>query len=176
MDETILAFVSQTNPLINDTASAITSAVIAADLQLLLVDDQDPVGFGEIVYTATIQNNGPLAASNVVIDSELFVGTLSEDPTLPNGLGDLVLSFNSVTPSQGSCEIEQDTILCTLGLIPSGGTATITMVVDPPDRLLTVTNVGTVGADEDDTNFGNNSTSETTLVEVFRLLLPIIRR
>jgi uncharacterized repeat protein (TIGR01451 family) len=60
-----------------------------------------PVG-GQLVYTITIENQGPLAGTNVTIS----------DTLLPD------LAYGSATTTQGACAHEGGVVSCTLGTMP----------------------------------------------------------
>ena len=88
----------------------------AADLSLTKTDSPDPVLAGELLtYTLTAHNAGPQDATGV---------TLTD--TLPGGV-----TFDSATPSQGSCSQASGTVTCALGTIADEGTATIQILVRP---------------------------------------------
>lgn len=95
-----------------------------ADLSITKTDQTDPVAVGQdLSYTLVVTNNGPSSATNV---------TLTD--TLPSGV-----IFVSAVPSQGTCSHTGGVVTCTLGTIPNGGTATVTITVQP-----TVNNIGTI--------------------------------
>lgn len=110
-----------------------------------------------VTYTLTATNHGPEAAPGVVVNDPLPSGT----------------TFLSATPSAGSCD---STVKCSLGTLPSGGSATITVVVNTT-KVGTVTNTATIDSPaldtaaqnypgRGDTNSANNSASATTTVTV----------
>ena len=67
-----------------------------------------------LVYTITVKNNGPAAASGVVLTDTLAAG----------------LTFVSSAPSQGSCS-GTTTITCNIGALGVGSSATVTVTVTP---------------------------------------------
>jgi uncharacterized repeat protein (TIGR01451 family) len=92
-----------------------------ADLSVTKADTPDPVTIGaELTYTVTVRNDGPLAAPGVIAADTILLPTLD---------------FVSATPSQGSCEQivsgAELIVLCDLGTIGTGGTATVTIVTKP---------------------------------------------
>ncbi len=91
-------------------------------------------------YTITATNNGPAVATNVVVTDILPAGT----------------TFVSATPSQGSCS-GTTTVTCNLGVLLSGNSATIALVVTMPPTFGTVTNTATVTSDNADSNPSNNA-------------------
>ena len=82
------------------TASAETTVRSVADLSLTKSDAPDPVLAGELLtYTLGVSNGGPRDATNT---------TLTD--TLPAGV-----TFDSATPSQGTCSEASGTVTCALG-------------------------------------------------------------
>jgi uncharacterized repeat protein (TIGR01451 family) len=116
-------------------------------------------------YTITVTNDGPDAATNVVVID-----------TLPAGV-----TFVSATPSQGNCS-GTTTITCTLGTINSGANATITITVTAPTSTGTVSNTATVTSDQSDPNTTNNTSTAAlqvgagipTLSETMLLLVALL--
>jgi uncharacterized repeat protein (TIGR01451 family) len=102
----------------NNTATATTPVVegpppVSADLSVTKTDSPDPVTAGSnLTYTITVTNNGPADADSAQVTDAVPAGT----------------SFVSVTPSQGSCDGTTD-VLCTLGPLANGASATVTLVV-----------------------------------------------
>ena len=119
-----------------------------ADFSVTKFDALDPVQTGQnITYTVVVTNNGPAAATGVVLTD-----------TLPASV-----VFVSATPSQGAGCTGTATLTCGLGTIASGGTASVTLVVTTHAPGV-VTNGASVTGTETDPNPGNNTTSEPTTV------------
>jgi uncharacterized repeat protein (TIGR01451 family) len=117
-----------------------------ADLQIAKHDLADPVRAGEaLTYIITVSNTGPANATGVVVTD-----------TLPASV-----TFQSATPSQGSCFAA----VCALGSLLAGSGATITMTtsVDPAASGV-ITNSATVSASQLDLVLGNNSAHEQTRI------------
>jgi uncharacterized repeat protein (TIGR01451 family) len=100
----------------------------------------------DLTYNITVHNGGPASDTGVVVSDPL-----PADETLV-----------SATPSQGTCS---GTVTCNLGSIPSGGSATIKIVVHltaPCGSM--VTNTAAVSGELPDPDTSNNTASTTALV------------
>ena len=121
-----------------------------ADLSLAVTAAPDPVVAGDpLTYRFTVQNAGPDPSANATFTNVLPAS----------------LRLVSVKPSQGTVLINGSTVICYLGAIAAGGTATITNVVvpRPPAGLVTnlasvftITNRASVFSSEVDLNPSNN--------------------
>jgi uncharacterized repeat protein (TIGR01451 family) len=100
-----------------------------------------------VVYTITATNNGPTSATGVSVTEVLPAGTV----------------FVSALPSQGSCS-GTSTVICTLGSLNSGNSATVALTLKMPIATGLVTNTATVTATQNDPTPGNNSSSAPTTV------------
>ena len=119
----------------------------AADLSITKTDSPDPAPTGgELLYTLLITNNGPGTATGVTVTD-----------TLPAGV-----TFQSATPSQGSCS-GTTTVTCNLGAILASGTASVEILVVTSGPG-TINNTASVTADETDPVPANNSASASTQV------------
>ncbi|WP_191621224.1 DUF11 domain-containing protein [Marinihelvus fidelis] len=141
------------DPNPDDNSVTITTTVDAAssssDLAVSTVASPDPVTVGEVLtYTITVTNGGPDEAPDVNL-SDL----LADDVT-----------FQSVSPSQGSCQHSNGTVSCTLGALASGGSATITVTV-VPQAAGQVANTASVTGGNEDPNLDDNSATVMTTVE-----------
>lgn len=144
---TLSAAATQNDPA-NDTATESTSVATAADLSITKTDSSDPIGPGDpLVYTVTVQNNGPSDAAGVKVTD-----------TLPSGL--------SVVSTTGCAEDPNGAPTCTLGSISALGSAQYKISTTADTALPGVmTNSASVAATTTDPNSSNNSTTEeTTLV------------
>ena len=122
------------------------------DMSITKTDSPDPVARnGTVTYHLTVTNNGtlsmPATTSGVTLTDVL--------PT--------EAAFVSATPSQGSCT-GTGTVVCNLGIFPSGATATVDIVATAPNVATTLTNTATVGALTDDPNLINNTATTVTTV------------
>lgn len=100
-----------------------------------------PVSVGTpLVYTAKVINNG----SNPVTGLTLI-------DSLPDGV-----TLNSVTPGQGAFEVYDRVVVCNMGSLANGATATVIIEVTPVTRG-DVTNTVSVTANEYDPDPDNNT-------------------
>jgi uncharacterized repeat protein (TIGR01451 family) len=121
-----------------------------ADLTVALTDDVDPVTEGEtFTYTATISNGGPNPIDNLGF----------ADP-LPGQVVGL-----SATPSQGSCSLNCDQVLCELGTVASGGMVSVGIEVQTV-MAGTATNTVSYSPFGDPDPSSNQDTETTTITEV----------
>jgi uncharacterized repeat protein (TIGR01451 family) len=142
--------------LSNNSATQTTGVSVGAgraDLSITMTDSPDPVAIGSrLVYSIAVGNAGPDPALNVTVFTETPPGT----------------RFVSATPSQGGCTPplgDVGTLICALGTIPAGGTATITVVLDvlgPEGAELSA--VAAVAGSARDLISANNTATISTLV------------
>jgi uncharacterized repeat protein (TIGR01451 family) len=120
----------------------------AADVEVIVNDSPDPVNFGSnLTYTITVRNNGEIPATGV---------TLTD--TRPAGAP--LMSANSTA---GTCTGTLP-IICNIGTLNGGASATVTIVVTaPPTR--TLTNTATASLNETDALPANNTATTQTLVD-----------
>jgi uncharacterized repeat protein (TIGR01451 family) len=132
----------------NNSTSADTTVRAGADLQITKTDSADPAVIGDsLTYTLTVKDDGPLDATNVTATDNL-----------PSGL-----TYQSATPSQGTCSESSGTVTCALGDLANNATATVDITVTAPNAG-SVTNTASVSGDQGDGNASNNSASESTTV------------
>jgi uncharacterized repeat protein (TIGR01451 family) len=136
----------------NNTATASTTVVAAADVSVAHTDSPDPVKKDKpLTYTITVRNGGPATATGVTMTDRL--------PTH--------VQVKSLSKTQGTCRATTGndvvTVSCSLGSLARGASATVTIVVK---RLSagTMTNTATASANEADPNTDNNSATATTTV------------
>ncbi|MEO6808560.1 MAG: Calx-beta domain-containing protein, partial [Isosphaeraceae bacterium] len=104
-----------------------------------------------LVYTITAFNNGPSAATNVVLDATLPT-TVTTD-----------LAKTSV--SQGSFTLAGNIFQALFGTIASGDTATATITVTP-NSVGSITITSSINGDQIDADTSNNTASHSTTVNV----------
>lgn len=126
-----------------------------ADLALSITDTPDPVTVGTtLTYTLLVSNNGPAAATGVVLTD-----------TLPSGV-----NVASLPPSCSGTS----TATCNLGTLASGGHTEVNIAV-MPTVAGTITNTASVTANEIDPDSSNNTTIRAvTSVQEAQAQLPIV--
>ena len=133
----------------DNTATEQTTVLTSADLALQMSDAPDPVAIGEdLTYTIVATNNGPGDAADVEMED-----------TLPSGA-----SYQSATPSQGSCTVTAGTVSCAIGSLAAAASATVTVVVQPT-QTGTLVNSATVSASSFDPDAANDTAQVQTEVE-----------
>jgi uncharacterized repeat protein (TIGR01451 family) len=117
-----------------------------ADVQISKQDLTDPARAGEsLTYVLNVNNAGPANASGIIVTD-----------TLPSAL-----TLQSATPSQGSCAAA----VCSLGSLPAGSQATITLTAGiHPAASGVITNTAAVSTSSIDPIPDNNSASERTRI------------
>ena len=133
---------------LNNSATANTSVTTSADLSISKTDSVDPVGTGDaLTYTLTATNSGPSNASEVVVQD-----------TLPEGV--------NLSSSSPSCSLDGD-LVCSLGNLTVGQSMQVTATVGVEAVPgTTLTNSASISGAQDDPATGNNSTVESTEVEL----------
>lgn len=122
----------------NNTATEQTTIgggqVPVADLRLTKTDAPDPVAVGGVLtYTLVVTNDGPSVATGVELVDELPAE----------------VTFDSVVTTQGTCTPAGTSVVCALGTLGVGATATVEIQVIPqtPGTLF---NTAVVSANESD--------------------------
>jgi uncharacterized repeat protein (TIGR01451 family) len=140
---TVSAVTSDPTPA-NNTASASTTVLAQADLQIVKNGPAGVTAGQNVVYTVVVTNNGPSSA----------VGVTVADPTPAN------LTF--VSNSGTACTTPYP---CNLGTLTSGQSATITSTYSTsPSFSGNVTNTATVSSSTADPNATNDSSTKVTNV------------
>lgn len=134
-----------------------TTGPSPVDLSIIKTVSHNPGIVGnDLTYTIVVRHSdGLVAAQNVIVTDNLPAN----------------VTFKSHSASQGGCT-GSGPVICTLGGLDQGGTATVTIVVTPTKPGL-LTNQVSVSADNDDPVVLNNTTSVTSAVHA-RIYVPII--
>ncbi len=143
--------------LANNTVTLATGVGQAADVAVSIVDTPDPVVLtSNLTYVITATNSGPNTATNVVVTQILPVGA----------------TVLSVTVSQGTTNLSSGSLVCNLGTLTVGRSATITVKLKPTNTG-TLNTTATITAGQADPNPANNSATASTLVALpFISILP----
>jgi len=140
----------------NNSASSDTTVAFGSDLAVSVVDSPDPVLVnGQLTYTVTITNNGPVTATGIVGAN-----------TLP---GSFTLQF--AQQSHGSFVTNGNVITWTVGDLASGASATLT-IVGTATQAGTITNAFAITSVHVDPNQNNNSANTDTSV-VFPSIIAV---
>lgn len=141
-------------PTTTTTATTTTPVVPkAVDLVVTKVDTPDPVAVGGLLtYTITVTNRPPS-------DGPAFTATdvTLVDP-LPSGV-----AYVTASPSQGTCTVETNGLVCKLGSLEPGAAATVVTTVRPGSAG-TLTNTVVALAAEPELNAADNSATAVTTV------------
>jgi uncharacterized repeat protein (TIGR01451 family) len=139
--------VTVTNPPNNPPPPPPPPPPPVVDVQITKTGTPNPGTTGtNITWTMVVHNNGPDGATGVNLADPLPAGT----------------TFVSVSTTQGTCA-GGALITCQLGNIANGGTVTITLVTTATTAG-TLTNTGTVVANESETTTSNNTASASVVI------------
>lgn len=136
----------------NNSATAVTTIVAAASADLTITKTTTatsaPVG-SQFAYTITLHNNGPDAATSVVMTDTLPTSLLFRSITQPAG-------FTCTTPAVGTT----GTITCNAATFANNVTATFTLTVEvAPGATGTIVNSAGVSSATNDPASGNSGSS-----------------
>jgi hypothetical protein len=136
--------------------------VTQADLSVKLTSDTTifEVGpdFGDFFFTATVTNNGPATAHNVVLTDTLPAGLV-----ISNAYCDVGPCQTPATSSLGNCTVSSNKITCNMGTLAAGATAQATIPVQATNTGNPI-DTASVTATEADPNPANNTASLTEAV------------
>jgi uncharacterized repeat protein (TIGR01451 family) len=137
---TVAAAESDPEPANNAATQATTVNALTVDLAVTKAGAPDPVAIGaNVTWTITVVNNGPGAATGVVV-TDVLPGSVT---------------LVSVSASQGTCTGSQ-ALTCEIGSLAVGGSATVTVVVTVHGGSQAL-NSATVAGSEVDPDATNNS-------------------
>jgi len=123
-----------------DADGFITKLGVETDLAIAKTASRNPVLVNNnFSYTLTATNNGPSAATGVVVMDQLPAG----------------INFVSATSSQGSCANNAGTVTCNIGNLAVQGKAAVTLTV-APTQAGSITNLAAVRGNETDSSQTNN--------------------
>jgi uncharacterized repeat protein (TIGR01451 family) len=143
-DTTRNIFLSSTNGSVY-LLGFVPAPVAMADLSVAKADSPDPVTEGEdVTYTITVTNNGPDAATSVLLTD-----------TLPAGV-------TFVSASSGCTEVN-GVVACDIGALANDANAMVEIVVTTTGAG-TITNTAVVAGNQGDPDEGNNTDTENTTV------------
>jgi len=138
----------------DNSATVMTQVLPSSDLSVTNVGSPNPIAAGhKLTFTVTITNFGPSAATGVSLTD-----TWTATSDIKGGI-----AFISVSTSQGTCSQSGSSVSCSLGNLPDGSSATVTVVVQPRSKG-TLNDMATVSASEHDPNPANNSATTTVTV------------
>ena len=137
--------------------------VTQADLSVNLTSDTTifEVGpdFGEFTFTASVTNNGPATAHNVVLTDTLPAGLV-----ISNAYCDVGPCQTPAASSLGNCTVSGSKVTCNLGTMAAGATAQATIPVQATSSGNPF-DTASVTATEADPNTANNTASLTEAVD-----------
>jgi uncharacterized repeat protein (TIGR01451 family) len=136
-----------------DGEAAVAAALALAprsDLAVTKTDSADPVLAGaRLTYSITVSNNGPDAATNVLVADSLPAGV-------------------TLASTSGCAEDPIGVPGCTIASLAAGDSADVVIVVDvAPTTSGDITNSVTVSSDNPDPVPGNDTAEEVTTVQLF---------
>ncbi len=131
-----------------------------ADLSITLTDNIDPVvGNQPVVYTITVTNNGPAAATAVSVATTIAAG----------------MTFVDASGSGWTCNQTGGVVTCTRSDLAVGAAPIISLIANAPaSAALPLTTTATVQANENDPSLTNNTASQSTTVTPAPLSPPTI--
>lgn len=160
-----ITLVNEDEPINDDDTDPNTNTTLdfgffgEVDIQVTKADNVDPVtagsGAGNLVYTVTAFNDGPIDATGVVV-SDPFLTALPTGWTLVNAVGSRATTYDPVSGTWTVGDLDDQESV----------TLTVTLTVGATAVGNTVTNTATVTAvDQSDSDPANDSASETTLIQ-----------
>jgi uncharacterized repeat protein (TIGR01451 family) len=134
--------------LVATAEAGVQRITIAPDLSLSAAAPAGPIVVAQpAIYNYTVTNNGPFNATGVQVTLQL--------PSTAQGV--------AATPSTGACTVTGGAATCALGILLNGASATIALSATAP-AVGGFSLVGTVQADQPDSNTTNNSVTTNASV------------
>jgi len=128
----------------------------SADVAITQAASPDPVGAGkDVMFTLTITNHGPAAATNVVATNPIPAGS-------------------SYVWTSAACALAAGTVTCNVGPLAAGASV-VRKVVVRPAAAGSITNDATVAAAESEPNSTDNESSATVTVDPVPPGVPVSR-
>ncbi len=123
------------------------------DLTLQTSDAPDPAPEGSpVTYTATIDNAGPLAATDVRLNMTFAANNVPL----------------ALTANDASCGLQPNGFLCTIGTLPSGGTKVIQFTATAPSAATVTFAAGVTALQADPTPADNTRNGSTVINAIGR--------
>lgn len=134
----------------NDRDDATTTVGPSSDLAIVKSGPATAAAGGTVAWTLVATNNGPSAATGVVVAD-----------ALPQGV-----TFVSATPAQGTCSAAGQQVTCTVGALAAGASTQIQVVGQVSAALenATVVNVAAITGEQPDPNQSNNRSEVPTRI------------
>ena len=140
---------NETDPVLsNNTATTAVNVTLPVNLSIAKTAPATGTTNQNLTYTIKVSNTSAAnSATNVTVT----------DPLVPG------VDFQSDSPSQGTCTNpavgSSGLVSCNLGTVASGGTATISLVVQPTKVNSALANTATITADQANSSPNNSSTA-----------------
>ena len=139
--------------LANNTASVLTTVAAAGTANIAVVKTASPnpvLAGSKITYTIVVTNNGPSAASTLVLNDAIPTNT--------------TYSTLTQTGTAWSCPTPTTAVKCTLATFPAGGTTTFTLTVTVGTTVASGTQISNTASTTSGTGDSNPGTNSSTAV------------
>ena len=152
---------NQTGIAIAGASNAVTSAAVRHHSALTITKTANLTRVQKgaatpVTYTLTATNSGPYADPGATITD-----------TLPGGA--VVVS---ATPSAGTCTTPAGKVVCDIGALANGGTATVAIVVTLDGTTDPASDTATIAGSNIDSNASDNTSSVSTIVNTAPVAQP----
>ena len=126
----------------DDSASVTVLVGPTTDLSIVKTGPATVAAGGQLTYTLTARNDGPSAATGVVVTDQLPAG----------------MTYVGSAASQGGCSVSGGDVTCALGGLANGATATVTVTAQAAFALAgqTVPNTAAIAGDQSDGDPGDD--------------------